>query len=459
MEPQNRAAVTYYRTFQKALEKIAQIDPVAKSAAYKSQLSQLELNLKNIKKIEPEYDSSTLEAEVEKYKNTINSQDKNKSLDKDLLALQKGFEHFDKILGETKLNFDNIDFQVKASVEAINRDISIFKKNHPDYNTTEFEEKVSDFQKKFRTKLEAAAGLNQTVQTLKEDLEFTILLPSLSWQDVEEEGFIYGSHNPTGNPYLPDYVWSEAGIQKLQNILQDYQKRLDAFITKYELAELNSLYQVNARGDIERSGQDSRDYKTNVIFSFLSDHIRKSNTALSEAKVKFKELEEVGDFVVETYFNNKVGALSWIHLAKIFDKHNRIEEAGNKYQEVWEAYGSLDDYKERIRKNSIKNAQKVKMPKPVKHDEEIESLVKTAFESKGWYEEVLKVVLLGNDWRLERNSEFIIGRVYDVAIAAKQKSGVCMLYMATIRQEEVGGKFSTPFISSYNSKAIAEENI
>lgn len=61
MEPTNRAAITYYRTFQKALEKISEIDPTVKSTVYKSQLSQMELNHKNIKKIEPSYDSSSLE--------------------------------------------------------------------------------------------------------------------------------------------------------------------------------------------------------------------------------------------------------------------------------------------------------------------------------------------------------------------------------------------------------------
>ncbi len=459
MEPNNRAAITYYKTFQKALEKISEIDPLAKSAAYKSQLSQLEINLKNIKKIEPSYDTSALEAEIEKYKGTINSQDKNKSLDKDLLALTKGFDYFEKILKETKLNFDNIESQVKNATEPMNRDIAIFKKNHPDYNTTEFETKVSDFQIKFREKLEEAKSGNTDVNDLKKDLEFTILLPTLSWRDYEGDDFIYGSHNPTGNPYLPDYIWSQAGIDKLQSILDSYPDRLNQFLAKYSLKEINDLYTVNADGDIQPSNENYRDYKTNTIVSFIRDFARDTKNQLSEAKLQLKALEEVGDFVVETFFNKKIHALRWIHLSKIFNKSTKILEIGSKYQELFNAYGNLDNYKEIIRQNSIKRAKSVKMPKAVNINPEIESLAKIAFESKAWNEEVLKVILLGGDWRLERNSDFIIGRVYDVAIAAKQKTGVCMLYNATIRQEDIGGEFSVPFISSYNSKAIAEENI
>lgn len=460
MEPTNRAAITYYRTFQKALEKIAEIDPVAKSAAYKSQLSQLELNLKNIKKIEPGFDTSKLETEIEKYKGTISAQDKNKSLDKDLIALNKGFEYFDKVLRETKLNFDNIDLQVKSATEPMQRDIAIFKKNHPDYNTAEFEKKIDEFQQKLRAKLQGAASENKETNTLRSDLEHAVQLKHLSWRDVEDEDFIYGSHNPTSNLYLPDYIWSQAGIDKLVGIVEEYSKRSAKFLAKYPKTEFQGLYSIQDNGTATSNDKNSRsDFKTNSILSIINNALKSPSEELKEVRTQLKALEEVADFVVETYFNKRVDALRWINLSDIFDNVPALVEIGKKNQELYDALGDLNQYKERIRQNSIKNAKKVRMPKAAKQDEEIEQLAKIAFEHKGWNEEVLKVLLLGTDWRLERNSEFIIGRVYDVAIAAKQKTGTCMLYVATIRQEDIGGKFSSPILSSYSSKAIAEENI
>jgi hypothetical protein len=460
MEPTNRAAITYYRTFQKALEKITDIDPVAKSGAYKSQLSQLEINLKNIKKIEPSYDTTTLEAEVDKYKNTINSQDKNKSLDKDLLVLNKGFDYFNKILSETKMNFDNIEFQVESSVEPMNRDIAIFKKNHPTYDTKEFEIKVKDFQNKFRAKLEGVADGVSNTNALKDDLNNLLYLKPLSYRDYEGEDFIYGSHNPTGNQYLPDYIWSQAGIDKLQSILACYCTLFNSFNAKHNIPELNSLYTIDTRSNnLIASDGNNHNYKVSSLLSFAKNFLEKCKSELSEVKTQIKALEEVSDFKIETYFDNKINALKWINASKLFNNLPQIVEVGNKYQELWDAYGTIDQYKETIKTNSIKHAKLVKLPKSTRQDSEIEALVKVAFENKGWNEEVLKVLLLGKDWRSERNSEFIIGRVYDVAIAAKQKTGVCMLYNATMRQEDVGGRFSSPFISSYSSKAIAEENI
>lgn len=460
MEPTNRAAITYYRTFQKALEKIAEIDPTAKSAAYKSQLSQLEINLKNIKKIEPGYDVSVLETQLEKYKNTIDSQDKSKSLDKDLAALKKGFEIFDKLLSETKLNFDGIELTVKGTVEPINRDIAIFKKNHPDYDTSEFESKVADFQQTLRAKLQGAASENKDTHKLKDDLEHAVGLKHVSWRDVEDEDFIYGSHNPTSNPYLPDYIWSQAGIDKLVSIVEEYSTRADQFLAKYSKHELQQLYAIDSDGKAIAKDTNSRgDFKSNSILSVLTNALKSPSEELKEARMQLKALEEVTDFEVEKYFNKRLDALKWVNLGQIFNNVPALTEIGAKYQELYHALGNIDQYKERLVENSIKHAKKVKLPKAAKQDEEIETLAKVAFESKGWNEEVLKVILLGHDWRLERNSEFIIGRVYDVAIASKQKTGRCMLYAATMRQEDVGGRYSTPFISSYNSKAIAEENI
>lgn len=460
MEFENRASKTYYSNYLKAVEKIKTIDINDKAAAYKSQLSQMEMNLKNIQKFEKNIDLSSLTDEFNQYKNAINSIDTQKSTTKDEDALKKSIDSLFLLLNETKFNSENIDLQVENSTKPIERDLNIFKTKFPTVDTKIHEDRIKDFQSKFRMMLEGGATQINNTNTLKEDIEHILLLKNLSWQDVEDEYFIYGSHNPTGNLYLPDYIWSQAGIDKLQQILEEYTQRFASFQAKYDINELVNLYQFDSRntGLIAKDG-NNHDYKTSSIISFAKDLLNKTKTELYDVNVKLKALEDVSDFVVEHYFNNKVNALKWINASNLFSNIPAIVEVGKKHQELWDTYGSLEDYKDKLRNNSIKRAKLVHLPKAVKHDDEIEALAKIAFEQKGWNEEVLKVILLGHDWRAERNSEFIIGRVYDIAIAAKQKTGMCMLYNATMRQEDVGGRFSLPFISSYNSKAIAEENI
>lgn len=452
MEPTNRAAITYYRTFQKALEKIAEIDPTSKSASYKSQLSQMELNLKNIKKIEPDYDVSALEAEVEKYKNTIASQDGTKALDKDLAALNISLNGLSKYLTETKLNTDNIDLTMEGSTKPILRDIAIFKKNHPHHDTTELENKVKDFENSLRIKLNGASSDHKNAKAQLKELEEAIYLPYLTWRDYEHEDFIYGSHNPNGDPYLPDYIWSQDGINKLQSILNSYPLRAEKYLAKYGSHKLETS---NSAGR-KQSANSVAEYNSSVETSFLINFIK--NNSLKDARMRLAEVQEKMDFVVDFYFEKMVNAYRIINASKLTD-NAELNAVAKIHQSIVDKLGDMDNYRNLVLENTIKNAKKVFIPKAKTKNAEMEQLAKIALESREWNETVLKVNLLDFDWRLERNADFIIGRVFAAAIATKKENGLCMLYTATIRQEQIGERFAQPILYSYTSKYIAEENI
>ncbi|MBL7922318.1 MAG: hypothetical protein JNJ40_18530 [Bacteroidia bacterium] len=452
MEPTNRAAITYYRTFQKVLEKIAEIDPTAKSAAYKSQLSQMELNLKNIKKIEPDFDVSVMVAEVEKYKNTITNQDGTKALDKDLAALNISLNGLSKYLNETKLNTDNIDLTMEGSTKPILRDIAIFKKNHPKHNITELENKVKDFENSLRIKLNGASSDHKNAKEQLKELEETIYLPYLTWRDYEHEDFIYGSHNPNGDPYLPDYIWSQNGINKLQSILNSYPLRAEKYLAKYGPHKLETS---NSAGR-KQSANSVSEYKSSAETSFLINFIK--NNSLKDARMRLAEVEEKMDFVVDFYFERMVNAYRIINASKLTD-NAELNAVAKIHQSMVDKLGDMDNYRNLVLENTIKNAKKVFMPKAKIENAEMEQLAKIALESRGWNETVLKVNLLDFDWRLERNTDFITGRVFAASIATKKENGLCMLYTATIRQEQIGERFAQPILYSYTSKYIAEENI
>lgn len=455
MEFTNRATKTYYSNFLKAVEKIKTINMLEKSAAYKSQLSQLEINLKNIQKFEPNLDLSELENEFLSFKNAVEGNDSQKSLDKDLQALQKSFDSLFLILNETKLNFDNIDSQVTASTKAIERDIAILEKNHPQYDTKPFRDKVADFQSNFKANLQNAASSNNNTLNLKEALKFVCYLPDLTWRDYEKEDFVYGSHNPTGDPYLPDYIWSQDAINTLQEKLKEYPKRVDEFIAKYDLQELNKKWTTDRMGKVTATVGASN-YEDAVVATFLNNVLE--NISIQHAKMRFQEAQEVADFDVATYFNRAIEAQKVINASKIFT-HDGLKEIASIYKQVVETMGDVENYRELILKNTLKLAKKVFMQKAKTENALLEDLVKIGFESRGWKEQVLKVHLLDFDWRLERNRDFVLGRVLSAAIATKKENGLCMLYTATIRQEDIGEGFAQPFLYSYTSKYIAEENI
>lgn len=300
MEFENRASKTYYSSYLKAVEKIKTIDINDKAAAYKSQLSQMEMNLKNIQKFEKNIDLSSLVDEFSQYKNAINSIDNQKSTSKDEEALKKSINSLFLKFNETKFNSENIDLQVENSTKPIERDLNNFKKKFPTVDTKIYEDKIKDFQSKFRKMLEGGAANIKDTNTLKDDIEYILLLKNLGWQDVEDEYFIYGSHNPTGNLYLPDYIWSQAGTDKLETILEEYCQRFDAFQSKYNVNELTNLYQIDSRNTalIAKDG-NNHDYKTSSVVTFAKDLLNKTKTELYDVNVKLKALDEVSEFVVE----------------------------------------------------------------------------------------------------------------------------------------------------------------
>ncbi len=450
MEFTNRATKTYYNNFIKAIEKIKTINMLEKSAAYKSQLGQLEINLKNIKKFEPGLDVSELENQYNSYKNAIEGNDNQKSLDKDLLSINNNFEILFKKLNETKLNFDSIDLQVKNATEPLERDVKIFENKYPNYDSSSFHQKIIDFQTKFRVLLEGSNSKNQETLDFKNEYFKTIKKPHFSiWT-------LYPEYQKPDNLYAPLYQYTPEDIFAFQNILNNYKTGFDSFMNENDMDSINSLFISN-----DNSGErntDRSNYEAISISTIIKDHLH----AIDKKRVNdlLKDINEtLTRYEVDKYFNELTEAYYWIGLAKLHPKQTEIVSIANEYQTLCNLYGSIDDYQAKIRANGKVLAKKVYLPKAVNQDSDLENLIKTAFEHKGWNEEVVKVILLSHDWDLERK-DLVLGRVIHAAIASKKVDGDCLLYNATIRQEFAGdNSYSAAYLYSYTSKYIAEENI
>lgn len=448
MEFTNRATKTYYNNFIKAVEKIETINMIEKPAAYKSQLSQLEINLKNIKKFEPNLDISELESQFNFFKNAISSSDNQKSIEKDLLVINKTFEVLFTKLNETKLNFDNIDLQVRLATEPIERDIKIFKSKYQEYDTTTFSNKVEEFQKKFKSKLENANNENSSKIDIYKDYEKMIKKPHFSiWT-------LYPDYQKPDNLYEDLYQYIPEDIIAFEKILENYKVGFDNFLMTHNSDLINIQNQDNSNSR-NFDMQDTNDLKASSI---VNEHINK--ISVNRAKDLIVEINEhTTKFEVDKYFNNLAEAYYWIGLAKLHPNQNQIVAFANQFQEMVNVYGTIEDYQSKIRENGKKIAKKVFMPKAFQSNAELEEISKKAFEAKGWNEIVLKVNILANDWRLERR-DLVLGRVLDVAIASKKQDGDCLLYRASIRQEFAGDdNYAQAYLYSYTNTYIAEENI
>lgn len=464
MEPTNRAALTYYRSFQKAAEKIAGIDPQSKSAAYKSQLAQLEINLKNIKKIEPGFDSSELERIYSNFAGIINNQEGQQSLGKDQAKLEADIASLLNVLDETKLNADNIDDTVKRSTEYHEKELAIFRNKYPQADVSGYEANLTDFRKKFRAKLEAYAGNNQAVTDLRESLN-NAFMPGLQlgfYEILTEEEAEKCRHN-VNQGIMTDLITiipNELREKRMQPFLDAYRERVETYVGRADKTALQAAYIPEAATMSYMKSHGRMSFEQTQVSQFVKECIKKVEGFAQDLidfrkgfESKFLEYKplDFGNHLLKQYFI--------LGLNQLFPGEPAFATAAEKYRLFTEQTGGLAGFRDQVAKNRKGFAKTVRMPAAVTQNEEVEALVRTAFNNMGWNEEILKVHLLSHDWKLERNQAFIIIRTYEAAIVSRQQSGDCMLYTFTIAQDEINGQFTVPRRLAHTAVLIAEENV
>lgn len=464
MEPTNRAALTYYRSFQKAVEKIAGIDPQGKSAAYKSQLAQLEINLKNIKKIEPGYDSSELERIYSNFAGIINNQESQLSLGKDQAKLEADIASLYKVLDETKLNADNIDDTVKRATEYQEKELAIFRKKYPQAEVSGYEATLTEFRNKLRVKLEAYAGTIQSVTDLRESLT-NAFLPGLQldFYEILTEEEAEKCRHIVNQGIMTDLITiipNDLREKRMQPFLDAYRERVETYVSHADKRALQAAYIPEAETTVYMKSHGRLSFEQTQVSHFVKDCIKKVEGFVQDLihyrkgfESKFLEYKplDFGNHLLKQYFIQG--------LNQLFPVEPAFATAAENYRLFTEQTGGIAGFRDQVAKNRKGFAKTVRMPAAVTQNEEVEALVRTAFNNMGWNEEILKVHLLSHDWKLERNQAFILIRTYDAAIVSRQQNGDYMLYTFTIAQDEINGQFTIPRRLAHTSVMIAEENV
>jgi hypothetical protein len=123
--------------------------------------------------------------------------------------------------------------------------------------------------------------------------------------------------------------------------------------------------------------------------------------------------------------------------------------------------GSIDNAVQLAQKGETDRLKTVKMPAARTTNPAMEAEFRKAFEGTGWGENIMKINLLDTDWHIERNelTGVILSRYQTAAIAAKQKTGRCMLYTFSIKQEYNGSGYGSSRRDSHGSNEISCENV
>lgn len=101
------------------------------------------------------------------------------------------------------------------------------------------------------------------------------------------------------------------------------------------------------------------------------------------------------------------------------------------------------------------------MRAPMRTDAALEAEFKKTFDERiDWGETAVKVVLMDEEWSVERHpaSGEIVRRTFSVDIAGKKADGSIMVYSFTMQQEHLGGgKYGTTMRSAHTALGYIDE--
>ena len=210
----------------------------------------------------------------------------------------------------------------------------------------------------------------------------------------------------------------EEDIKKHIVQLEDYNKRLD-YILKNKMAGVENCKDY-IKNRTEAGKKRFLDYKASL---------EKDDSEI-ETRSTYREL--VGE---EAYWN--AAKLLYPDIAGAAEVHVMIKN-------FLSSSGGLDGLLAKAKAKKTERLKNTFMPKAVTANAAMEAEFREAFTKTGWGETIVKINLLTKEWTIVRNNlGVILCRTQQAAIVAKQKAGNCALYTFTIKQEYIGGTFSS----------------
>jgi len=112
--------------------------------------------------------------------------------------------------------------------------------------------------------------------------------------------------------------------------------------------------------------------------------------------------------------------------------------------------GDFEFYENQIASLQNVETQTVQMPKAKRNDPALEKEMKALLEASShdaWKGDILKVIIIDNDWFLERHklTGAILFRYIRAAVAVKKSDGCWLYHLVTFKQNYVGNKYDKTF--------------
>jgi hypothetical protein len=158
-----------------------------------------------------------------------------------------------------------------------------------------------------------------------------------------------------------------------------------------------------------------------------------------------KEMQKEFVVNVKVAYRELIGEEAYWNAAhKVYPNMQEAAEVYKKAKDAIASVGSMEDVAAKAFKKRQERLKNTFMPKAVIVNAALEAEFKEAFLNEGWNETIIRINITSREWTIIRHevSGAIICRAQSAAIVAKQKSGNCILYDFTIKQQYTGSGYS-----------------
>jgi hypothetical protein len=328
------------------------------------------------------------------------------------------YDKFMKIVEDIKKkdaeNLPNEVMALRILADNAMKQLEYLKKRDPEYNTSSLEAMVKPYIEAKTAEVEAH---NKKID-------------DASWHTGEQGCYGLFMANTTTEMRGTGNLEEDIKAHKVQLIA--YQEKLNNILASHMAGVEHCKSFITSRIDLGRqTAEKFRKRFDNLIYS-------------NDVKYLYREI------VGEEAF--------WNAANKLYPDLAGTAEVHSLFKSLLATDGGLEGI---LAKAAAKKAEKLKntfMPKPVQVNAALEAEFKEAFTAEGWNETIIKINILSREWNIVRNelTGAIICRAQSAAIVAKQKSGNCIMYDFTIKQQYTGSGYSG-VSSRYTHDILAAE--
>ncbi len=276
-------------------------------------------------------------------------------------------------------------------------------------------------------------------------------------------------------------------VSKMEALIQPYfdaqqalvdanNKRMKASIFHDSDDGCYGLFKKNTTTEFRQTGNVEEDTKTHIAqleaYNKLLENILKNHmagvdachdyikTRTDDAKQRLAELIRKMEIIdaeigVKQLYRELLGEKAyWKAAMQLYPDINGAAEVHTAIQKQIQSIGGLDGLLAKAKARKMERLKNTFMPKAIVVNAALEAEFKEAFLAEGWGETIIKINIQTREWSVVRNSltGTILYRTQSAAIVAKQKSGNCVMYDYTIKQQHSGSGYSS--VSSRSSHGV-----